>query len=307
MTLFQNIGGDLEFFDPSGRYLARIKSGSVFHGKRVDEWNIWMQELGVISCFDNISNLFTVKEMMSMTDAQFMMQVMDPKGWVAQTQTFGMGGTWNNFLVPCGSTVSIHFRYYDIESGEQKYFISYQGETGWVAVSSDQKVTPLSRPLLYRVIQREGCVVRETKELCSRILGVLPCNSLLVVVEKDFSDLPSNNHAPCLRLDDNKGWITYSPFTVDLIGYATPSIRKRLHRQGMDSLTPCPTVLSKAHKRDSPCCSICYENTIDAAFIHGETAHSVACLSCARKWFQTKNGCPVCRLGVEKVVMNFSQ
>lgn len=52
-------------------------------------------------------------------------------------------------------------------------------------------------------------------------------------------------------------------------------------------------------------CTICYINTKNACFIHGQSSHQVCCYPCAKKIIKNKEKCPVCRRKIEKITKHF--
>jgi hypothetical protein len=54
-------------------------------------------------------------------------------------------------------------------------------------------------------------------------------------------------------------------------------------------------------------CVICAQKTVNCSFIHGDFAHSFCCYDCSQKIAATSTTCPICRLRVEKIVLNYIQ
>ena len=68
---------------------------------------------------------------------------------------------------------------------------------------------PVASPLTYRVVLRDGAVVRETVELSSAIVHVVPCGATVEVGDKQFSDHPAQHCVPRLRLTAPvHGWVS---------------------------------------------------------------------------------------------------
>lgn len=53
-------------------------------------------------------------------------------------------------------------------------------------------------------------------------------------------------------------------------------------------------------------CLICIDAVADATFVHGETGHTVCCLSCAKEVEQQADTCPMCRQPFLLVIRNFT-
>lgn len=54
-------------------------------------------------------------------------------------------------------------------------------------------------------------------------------------------------------------------------------------------------------------CLICTQKTVNCSFVHGDFAHSFCCYECSKKIATTSSTCPICRLPVEKIIMNYTQ
>mmetsp|Transcript_11981 Transcript_11981/g.16204 ORF Transcript_11981/g.16204 Transcript_11981/m.16204 type:complete len:433 (+) Transcript_11981:110-1408(+) len=99
------------------------------------------------------------------------------------------------------------------------------GQRGPIAL-----LLPISKPLKYRVILPDGAVVRETVELSSAIVHIVPCGDEVIVDEKQFSDHPAQHCVPRLHLiRPFRGWISQrlnreppdNLAVVELVGIAT--------------------------------------------------------------------------------------
>jgi hypothetical protein len=71
---------------------------------------------------------------------------------------------------------------------------------------------------------------------------------------------------------------------------------------GKGFVAPCTTASSL-----SPLCLICTQKPVNCSFIHGDIAHSFCCHDCSQKIAATSTTCPICRLRVDKIVLNFTQ
>jgi len=119
-----------------------------------------------------------------------------------------------------------------VESSERKF--NAQGlarlkvSSGWVSEELNPlsgqsgkilEIVPLIAPLRYRVILAEGCIVRYGLELSSAIVRTIPKGEYVDICEKKWTDHPSANCIPRLRLLDKSGWISLrinKPFPEDL-------------------------------------------------------------------------------------------
>jgi E3 ubiquitin-protein ligase Mdm2 len=56
---------------------------------------------------------------------------------------------------------------------------------------------------------------------------------------------------------------------------------------------------------DNNLCSMCFINPKNASFIHGQSSHQVCCYQCAKRIYNSKDRCPICRRKIEKITKNF--
>jgi len=59
------------------------------------------------------------------------------------------------------------------------------------------------------------------------------------------------------------------------------------------------------NNKNSNVCFICFQNSINCSYIHGDFAHSFCCFECSKKILSKT--CPICRLPIEKIVINYTQ
>jgi hypothetical protein len=67
------------------------------------------------------------------------------------------------------------------------------------------------------------------------------------------------------------------------------------------------TASSLSSSVSSPLCLICTQKPVNCSFIHGDIAHSFCCYDCSQKIAASSTTCPICRLRVERIVLNFTQ
>eukprot|EP00968_Pinguiococcus_pyrenoidosus_P027306 scaffold7366_cov254-Pinguiococcus_pyrenoidosus.AAC.8 len=95
---------------------------------------------------------------------------------------------------------------------------------------------PMVCPLQYRVIYREGAVVRRGIELESERVAHIPAGQIVTVVEKMFSNHPASRCVPRLKLAGNAGWISQRLNAVlesdshDIVEVVGPHPTEALHR-----------------------------------------------------------------------------
>lgn len=197
---------------------------------------------------------------------------------------------------------------------------------------------PTTSPLTYKVVLRDGAVVRETVELSSAIVHVVPCGALVEVDDKQFSDHPANHCVPRLRLTAPvHGWVSQrlnreppdDLDVVELVGVATPGSAPR----AADARPAAPSPRRPAPRSEPPrkvhaahapsadghlsaeklndainaetLCVVCLSSARNATFVHGETGHIACCLECARALRARGDSCPVCRTPIDLVIQHY--
>ena len=203
---------------------------------------------------------------------------------------------------------------------------------------------PVFEPLKYRVILPDGAVVRQTVELSSAIVHVVPQGEQVIVDDKQFSDHPQSHCVPRLRLvRPVSGWISQrlnreppdDLAVVELLGLASvsdmppPVSSERPSSEEPPASPPRRPPLSADRPRSRPrldddddatvdevdendrrhsgdvLCVVCLSAPRNASFIHGETGHIACCLRCARALKARGDTCPVCRMHIERVIQHF--
>jgi len=183
---------------------------------------------------------------------------------------------------------------------------------------------PLRRQLSYRVVLEDGAVVRDTVELSSPVVQVVPRGELVCVDEKQFSDHPAQHCVPRLHLTHPvRGWISQRlnreppddlP-VVQLVGLASDDVRPkplaaaRLARANSADSDSGAAKNPRQRITDAingeTLCVVCLSAARNATFVHGETGHIACCLSCARALKARGDSCPVCRMSIERVIQHF--
>lgn len=80
-------------------------------------------------------------------------------------------------------------------------------------------------PVIYKVLLREGAVIRQGRELSTPQIGNAPCGSLLKITGRAYSEHPVDNCIERLELAGNGGWISvrlnrpppHNDLVVDLV------------------------------------------------------------------------------------------
>ena len=52
-------------------------------------------------------------------------------------------------------------------------------------------------------------------------------------------------------------------------------------------------------------CVVCLEGPREAVIAHGQTAHTVCCMTCAHALLSRGESCPICRAPIDAVLQNF--
>ena len=179
---------------------------------------------------------------------------------------------------------------------------------------------PVAAPLTFRVVLRDGAVVRETVELSSAIVSVIPCGRTVEVTAKQYSDHPALHCVPRLRVEGPaRGWISQrlnrepprDLEVVELVGVSEPRPvapppplppPPAPRRPPRPALTGPEVDLAVGNES---LCVVCLTDARNATFVHGETGHIACCLLCARALQARGDSCPVCRLPVDVVIQHF--
>ena len=165
-------------------------------------------------------------------------------------------------------------------------------------------MTPIRNILFGKITNPDGVLVRKTKELYSQVIGVLNLHSLIYIRNKDFSTIPTTQNIARYELINDKGWINVvnsSINNVSIEGYI-PS-NENVRELQMTIIDFEKTCLIKPEEYDK--CIICTNVKPQCVFIHGDTGHSVCCLSCGQHIMTKKMKCPICRQTIEKLIRLF--
>ena len=67
---------------------------------------------------------------------------------------------------------------------------------------------------------------------------------------------------------------------------------------------PTPLItLPLSNVTDTPMCTVCFEQPINAGFVHGKLTHRCVCYTCGKVLVKRKSPCPICRRQVERVTL----
>lgn len=204
----------------------------------------------------------------------------------------------HKYTIPYGTIFEVTKRRYNKQG-----IARLRTRKGWVSeffnpLSSERGpiVEPckLSEPLLFSVKCREGVIVREAPEDGSAFVRTIPLEEFVVITERRFSETPSDNCRPFVRLADGSGWVCIGSIRFPTLEFC-------------GSLAIPTKILSEESvvRNDTNMCIICFQEPRTATFVHGETGHVACCIQCARLVKAYKNACPVCRLPVDSVIRHF--
>jgi hypothetical protein len=176
---------------------------------------------------------------------------------------------------------------------------------------------PFPVPALYKVILKDGAVIRSDVELCSAEIGHAPKGTIVTIVGRAFSEHPQDYCVERLKLAGNGGWVSArlnrpSPHDdlvfelVDIEGRFDPDDAGKFHLQAqqqsverssaenmdLSSIDEDASVHSVTrvtllpgvppNLRTAEGCLICHDAERNATIVHGETGHIACCLVCAR-------------------------
>lgn len=166
-------------------------------------------------------------------------------------------------------------------------------------ISNKDHLQPMKRFILARVCNTDGLLLRPGKEIYSApILGLLPYNTIVVIKNKAFTDIPSNQNIKRLEIFHNTspGWINaVSSFdgkdNVDILGltdnpfdHMSKTTIIKFDASPFQDLSVNPTM-----------CVVCLTREKTVAAIHEGLGHLVFCSTCAPIMDQRKEKCPICR------------
>jgi hypothetical protein len=164
-------------------------------------------------------------------------------------------------------------------------------------------ITPIRNVMFGRVLNPDGVLIRKTKEIYSQVVGVLNVNARVYIKSKDFSSIPTSPNIARYELINNQGWINVHnngvSHNVFVEGYV-PS-NENIHQLQMTIIDFEKTCFMKEDDK----CIVCANTKPQCVFVHGETGHSVCCLTCGQRLMEKKMKCPICRQPIEKLIRLF--
>lgn len=161
--------------------------------------------------------------------------------------------------------------------------------------------------ILGRVCNTEGVILRQTKEIYSTVVGILPYNTYVVIKNKAFSDIPSTKHLKRLQLSGNLGWMNdmsnYDGLqNIELLGICTNPFRYSTTVIKLDASPFQDLDFPKSPKPTTELCVICLASERTVAVIHDAYGHMLYCKACADIMSERAEKCPICRTAVAQYV-----
>lgn len=168
---------------------------------------------------------------------------------------------------------------------------------------------PMKSILVGRVVNPDGLVVRQDKEIHSSIVGVLPLHSKVYIKSKAFSSLPFEANVHRYELVGGKGWINvYGQaylVNVEILGHVCDHLTEGdMHMNMMEVgvSTPSENPSASMDTETPETCISCMQRKPNAVFVHGHTGHVVCCLECSENVHRRKMTCPLCRMKIDRVI-----
>jgi hypothetical protein len=190
------------------------------------------------------------------------------------------------------------------EKDKDKYYIGVD-VFHYMYNSTPIVLTPIRNILFGRILNTDGVLVRETKEIYSPVVGVLNINSRVYIKQKDFSTIPTTQNIARYELINNKGWINVTNgciHNVYIEGYIP--FDEKMEDLQMTIIDFDKTCFMKK-ENDYDKCIVCMNSKPECVFIHGDTGHSTCCLKCGNDVMKKKMKCPTCRQKIEKLIRLF--
>ena len=298
-----------------GDILYKIPHQAEFEAHRMSEWEVTLKESGHVVVVVHNDTIFAM-EIDAIEDSCWSL-LIQCKGGVHVFKDKCL--TEYMYTVPKGIELYVGGRY--TISGYYVYSIytifNIQGYIGYNRFLDDSPfiLKPFQGILVGRILNRDGVLVRQSKENYSHVVGVLNFDAKVYIDSKDFSDIPSDANIQKYRLIGDKGWINvfsqgnlYCP-NVEIRGYTPFSDSKKDFYEMAMAIIPCqPSVQKNQTHIDhiQGTCISCMNRVCNALFLHeGEYGHNICCLECAKEVYVRRMGCPVCRKPIQKVIQIF--
>lgn len=166
-----------------------------------------------------------------------------------------------------------------------------------------------STPIMVRVVNHEGIVLRDSSHIQSKIVGHAPFGSILLCDAKRFVDQLHQPSETRFRLLQHHVWFSMHAFqnvlNIELIGFPTLVFQEKW----LDEFRITPYVPFQLHPSTMSQCLFCHNEPRHYSFVHNDTCHTVCCSTCLHKYqnnFSTfPLPCPICRQPAHTILRNF--
>ena len=237
--------------------------------KRVSPYFLYSEEYGYIRSFDDVKIVPLVVEETAMEDYKYQVEICNKNGCHVGLNPEPLFIYYYTLTRKTRSEIVVKKNEY------------YQFKTGGWATKCLKQLLPQPKKLTvfrFLTVKKPFWIIVNTND-CVWKKGdstkMISQGTMMKITKKGF-----HKDQKILYCED-EGYINYE-HTV-LLGYNFTDVSKT----------------------DTNMCFICTQKPINCSYIHGDFAHSFCCFECSKKIF-TKT-CPVCRLVVEKVVINYTQ
>lgn len=249
---------------------------STIRAKRVSPFFIYSEEYGYIKSFDDVLMKPILLEKNSFDSFQFTIKIIERNG--GHVQMSPEANAPYLYTLPVNAKVTIirkEGNYYELQQGG--WLNRFVGQL--YPKKKNKKVFSILkkfRPIQVMIININHSAMIYPNHPDKKIWEY---RSIHTIFKKGFV----NNH---FVVGNHDGFFPYED--VVPIGY-------------FDS----HSILGKIESlRNQPICLLCTTNPINTVAIHGDFSHSFCCYNCST--FLNSKTCPICRLPIEKIVMNYT-
>lgn len=311
-----------------GETIYKLPEHVEFFGERISETDVRLMTTGEVISI-RFGSIIYAMEADAIEDLYWIIRVSQRHGIKLYRDKFM---TEYLYTIPFGVSLTVISRYmignqciyYVAVMNNQYGYVGYKMEEG--RIPRQICMEKIRGVLFGRILNRDGVIVRRTKEAYSSIVGIIGMGSLICIDEKDFSDIPQEENFHRFRLWKNRGWINAychskhgnDTSNVEVFGYVPKLFLKDGYENLLDmnicKLEMCPNIekseksISSLENQSITCqlCISCMLKEKNALFLHeGDYGHNVCCLECARKVMECGMKCPICRLPIVKVIQMF--